>query len=127
MDFFFLAAYIAAHYILLLLCALGVFIRFVIFLGSLFTKASQTMKDFFHLWISLFYFISLNNFIIQEDKALILFFITLGFQFYVEVAHPLRKGSSNVNTIVRIVNSRIVKLTWCITLLVVAFVYKSQN
>ncbi len=85
------------------------------------------MKDFFHLWISLFYFISLNNFIIQEDKALILFFITLGFQFYVEVAHPLRKGSSNVNTIVRIVNSRIVKITWCITLLVVAFVYKSQN
>ncbi len=127
MDFFFLAAYIAAHYILLLLCALGVLIRFVIFMWSLFTNASQTMKDFFHLWISIFYFISLNNFITQEDKALILFVITLGFQFYVEVAHPLTKGSSNANIIVRIANSRIVKITWAITLLVVAFVHKSQN
>lgn len=126
MDLLIIGVYLTAHYILFLLCALGVLIRFVIFLWSLFSNASQTMKDFFHLFISIFYFISLYNFIVQNDGALILFFIILGFQFYVEFIYQPPDRSSKANFIFRLVNSRIVKITWCIALLLVAFIYKTQ-
>lgn len=126
MDFLLLSAYLAIHYLLFLFCTLGVLIRFVLFLWSLFGNGSQTMKDFFHLFISIFYLISLYDFIAQKDGALILFFIVLGFQFYVEFIYQPPNGASKTNFILRVVNSKIVKITWCIALLLVAFIYKTQ-